>query len=198
MRILLGSASEGRKKIFSKYFSEFEIVTHTEDENKLIRKLGYYSSKPEFLSSFLAFKKAENIIQNTRIEDQDLVFTFDTVVFHSGIIKHKPRSKDEAKKWLLSYRNDFQEIYTGYCIYVGMEGIFINGFDRSTVFFKNVQESIIDDYINNNPVENWAGGIAIEIAGGMIDILEGDIESIIGVPMKVIKKELKKLRISIG
>jgi septum formation protein len=193
MKIVLGSLSEGRKEIFSKYFKDFTIVKSEIDENETVKELGIYKTNPIFVSMYLSYKKAEDIVNKLEKTEPFLLFTFDTIVVHQGEIKFKPSNKEEARSWLLSYKNDFQEIITGYTIFSSEKNIFVVGHDRCIVYFKDISNEEINKYVDSNPVEKWSGGIAIEIARDFFNIVEGTVESIIGVPINKLKKDLNTL-----
>lgn len=192
-KIILGSASEGRRSIFERIFKEFVVIKPDVDEDAIAYKLGSYRHNPLMLSMFLSYVKNLNVQSKVLETDKYIVFTFDTVVVHQGDIKSKPESKEVALEWLYSYREDFQEIITSYSIYVSETDIIVNGFDVSTVYFKPVSDEEIENYVRNNPVTNWAGGIAIERTQEFFNILSGDMDSIIGVPTKKIIDQLNKL-----
>jgi septum formation protein len=193
MKIVLGSLSEGRREIFSKYFKDFTIVKSEIDENETVKELGIYKTNPIFVSMYLSYKKAEAIVNKLEKAEPFLLFTFDTIVVHQGEIKFKPSNKEEARSWLLSYKNDFQEIITGYTIFSSEKNIFVVGHDRCIVYFKDISNEEINKYVDSNPVEKWSGGIAIEIARDFFNIVEGTVESIIGVPINKLKKDLNTL-----
>jgi len=193
MKIVLGSLSEGRREIFSKYFKDFTIVKSEIDENETVKELGTYKTNPIFVSMYLSYKKAEDIVNKLEKAESFLLFTFDTIVVHQGEIKFKPSNKEEARSWLLSYKNDFQEIITGYTISSSEKNIFVVGHDRCIVYFKDISNEEINKYVDSNPVEKWSGGIAIEIARDFFNIVEGTVESIIGVPINKLKKDLNTL-----
>lgn len=193
MKIVLGSLSEGRREIFSKYFKDFTIVKSEIDENETVKELGTYKTNPIFVSMYLSYKKAEDIVNKLEKAESFLLFTFDTIVVHQGEIKFKPSNKEEARSWLLSYKNDFQEIITGYTIFSSEKNIFVVGHDRCIVYFKDISNEEINKYVDSNPVEKWSGGIAIEIARDFFNIVEGTVESIIGVPINKLKKDLNTL-----
>jgi septum formation protein len=193
MKIVLGSLSEGRREIFSKYFKDFTIVKSEIDENETVKELGIYKTNPIFVSMYLSYKKAEDIVNKLEKTEPFLLFTFDTIVVHQGEIKFKPSNKEEARSWLLSYKNDFQEIITGYTIFSSEKNVFVVGHDRCIVYFKDISNEEINKYVDSNPVEKWSGGIAIEIARDFFNIVEGTVESIIGVPINKLKKDLNTL-----
>ncbi len=192
-KIILGSASEGRKKIFSKLFKEFESIPSEIDEQKAIEELGEYKNNPIMVAMFLSYKKNIKLQKTIKNPNKFIIATFDTIVVHQGEIKQKPKNKKVAREWLYSYRNDIQEIITAYSIYISDIKLTLSNFDVSTVFFKNVPDDEIDKYVEENPVHNWAGGIAIERSRKFFNIIEGDIDSIIGVPTNKMTLELKKL-----
>lgn len=192
-KIILGSASEGRRSIFERVFKEFVVITPNVDEDMISLRLGRYRHNPVMLSMFLSYIKNLDVQSKVLETDKYMVFTFDTVVVHQGDIKGKPESKEVALEWFYSYREDFQEIVTSYSVYISDIDVIINDFDVSTVYFKSVPDEEIENYVRNNPVTNWAGGIAIEKAQGFFNILNGDIDSIIGVPTKKMIEQINKL-----
>lgn len=191
--IILGSASEGRKEIFKKLFGKFKIITPDIDENKTSEELKEYKNNPIMLSMYLSYQKNIAIQSKFINPDKHIIFTFDTIVVHQGEIKQKPENKNIARKWLYSYINDIQEIITSYTIYISDINLFITDFDISRVYFKEIPTEEIEKYINENPVEKWSGGIAIEKARKFFEILEGNVDSIIGVPSDKIISTLKRL-----
>jgi septum formation protein len=198
MKVILGSASEGRKRIFSKYFPGFQVLVPNLDEGRAINDLGVYKTNPIFVSMSLSYRKSETIVSTLDFKDPFLLFTFDTVVVFQGDMKLKPSSKEEARRWLFNYRNDFQEVITGYTIFSSEKNIFVTDYDKCIVYFKDVDDQTINDYIDSNPVELWSGGIAIEIAKSFFNIIEGNVESIIGVPVDKLMKDLSKLGYSMS
>ncbi|MGC8965091.1 MAG: Maf family protein, partial [Brevinematia bacterium] len=188
---ILGSASEGRQEIFKNYFGDFKTIISNINEEKTLKQLKSYKDDPLMVAMFLSYKKSNSILESLKEENDFLLFTFDTVVTYEGEIKHKPKDKEEARSWLYSYRGDFQEIITGYTIFSSSSKRFITNYDRCIVYFKKVDDQIIEEYINNNPVEKWAGGIAIERSNDFLKIIQGTVESIIGVPMEKILEDIK-------
>ncbi|MCX8028760.1 MAG: Maf family protein [Brevinematales bacterium] len=192
-RVILGSASEGRREIFSKFFKKFDVIVSNVDEDVVSEKLKAYKNDPIMLSMYLSYVKNVDIRSKIIDVDKFVLFTFDTIVVHQGEIKQKPKDKKVAREWFYSYRGDFQEIITSYSIYISDVNVTINDYDLSTVYFKNVPDDEIERYIQENPVTTWAGGIAIERARNFFEIIDGDVYSIIGAPMSKMKEVLSLL-----
>lgn len=189
--IILGSSSKGRQEVFKHYFKYFEVITSEIDEKSTLEELKNYKDDPIMVPMFLSYKKNKAILEKLKRDKDFLLFTFDTVVVQEGEIKHKPKNKEEAKQWFYSYRGDFQEIITGYTIFSSSVNKFLTNYDRCVVYFEKVADEIIEEYIQNNPVENWSGGIAIEKSKHFTRIIEGSIESIIGAPIDKILNDIK-------
>ncbi|MEN2997767.1 MAG: Maf family protein [Brevinematia bacterium] len=192
-KVILGSASEGRREVFKKFFKDFTTMPSYIDEEREAEKLGDYKNNPIILTMFLSYKKNLEIRSRLATSDKFILITFDTVVVHQGEIKFKPKNKEIARTWFYSYRNDFQEIVTSYALYVSDIDVTVNDFDISVVYLKNIPDEEIERYIQQNPVEAWSGGIAIERTENFFEIVEGVVDSIIGAPMKKIIDQLNLL-----
>ncbi|KAI5684194.1 hypothetical protein M9H77_05422 [Catharanthus roseus] len=103
-KLILGSSSIARRQILSEMGYDFTIMTADIDE-KSIRK-----EKPEELVMALAEAKADAIMSRLKgstdlkkSEKPVLLLTADTVVVYQGIIREKPSSKEEARKFIKDY-----------------------------------------------------------------------------------------------
>ena len=64
----------------------------------------------------------------------------------------------------------------------------------SKVFFKDLSEKDIDEYLENDEYKDKAGSYAIQgIASKFIDHIEGDYDTIVGFPTSQVKEVLDKI-----
>ncbi|XP_024038924.1 maf-like protein DDB_G0281937 isoform X6 [Citrus clementina] len=101
VKIILGSSSMPRRKILAEMGYEFSVMAADIDE-KSIRK-----EKPEDLVMAIAEAKADAIISKLQITDsqlgnveQTILIVADTVVVYEGVIREKPSSREEARRFI--------------------------------------------------------------------------------------------------
>ena len=91
----------------------------------------------------------------------DVVISADTTIYHNGKIIGKAHSAHEAREILKSLSND-----------------------ETKVTFKNISD-MIDDYLSIDEWKGKAGAYAIQgVAGKFIEEVQGDIDNVIGLPVK--------------
>ncbi len=180
--IVLASASIGRKKLFQNYFTQFITSVSNIDESRV--KTG----DPYELTKKLAFLKAKSI---SRFYQDDFVIGLDTVVFCEGKIVGKPINKEEAIGILKFLSGKKQSVVTGFCILNQQLGVSINEYYETILLFRELSDLFISDYVKNNPVTKFAGAYAAQDQDEFITLIEGDVENVIGAPMKRIISCLK-------
>ena len=181
--IVLASASIGRKKLFQKYFTDFKVSVSNIDESKI--KI----TEPRELTKRLAYLKSTAI---SKFYHDDFVIGFDTVVLCDGQILGKPKTKEEAKEVLRFLCGKEQDVITGYSIINLKKKLDVNEFCETRLFFKQLSDEFIMDYVSNHPVTKFAGGYGVQDNDSLVDVMDGDFENVIGAPMHTIISILKK------
>jgi septum formation protein len=83
-------------------------------------------------------------------------------------------------------------VVSGITIYSNNEKYSINSINK--VFFKNISEDDICEYLKNDEYKDKAGSYAIQgLAAKFIDRIDGEYESIVGLPIKELSKLLNEL-----
>lgn len=122
----------------------------------------------------------------------DIVIGADTVVYHNGKIIGKAHSVKQAYDILNELSDDMHIVYTAVTIYNGDE--VIQFIDRTDVYFKDITD-MIDDYISSNDWVGKAGAYGIQgKADIFVDHIDGDKDTVIGLPVKKIITIIKKLQ----
>jgi septum formation protein len=181
--LILASASEGRKKLFEKYFKSFQVSTSDFDERSV------YISDPFELSRILACQKAIDVSE--RYPD-DFVIGFDTIVLCEGRIIGKPGDKAEAKRLLSFLSGKRQSVISGYALINLSKDIEITGVGVTDLFFKVLDDKFISEYVEANPVTKYAGGYGVQDRDELVTILEGSFDNVIGAPMEEVALNLKR------
>lgn len=186
MRIILGSRSEGRKKVLEKMGYSFDVIPADIDE-KAIRH-----ENPTILTLSLARAKTDAL--TARLEPQKaLLIVSDQVVVCNGKIYEKPVNSAEVLSFFKSYRDYPAETVTSVMITNLETGTSGWEVDRAKIWFKPIPISNVWLYINSGDPFKHAGGFDHEhpILSYYVDRIEGEPESITGLPVKVTQSMLE-------
>lgn len=191
--VILVSKSPRRNELL-KNICEFESTSTDIDERK-IEKLAYEKYKDRETIEKLALVCCEiskSKILPLELKDDTLYISSDTIVINDGKILNKPRNYDEALDMLTSYLGKIHKVVTSVCLKSkNYEEIF---YTYSNVKFsqktnKNIQ--LIKEYIDEGTVYDKAGAYGIQdLNPVLIDYIEGDLNTIIGLPVSEINKRI--------
>ncbi len=189
--IILGSSSPRRIELINKFNLEYKIIKPTFDERSI-------KDIKEDYSSFLAFKKLESILLNNSNEfdiNNDLVLCMDTSISKNNKIFNKPTSFSEAYSFLKEFSNSKHEVITGFAIFYKNKIIIDK--DITYVYFNNLSEELIKDYINDKEINVYdkAGSYAIQFdfKYHLINKIKGSLDNVIGFPSEKLINILKEL-----
>ncbi|MFA6177323.1 MAG: Maf family nucleotide pyrophosphatase [Candidatus Paceibacterota bacterium] len=187
MKLILGSSSKYRKNILEKAGYVFDVLVPDIDE-KLIQV-----DDPYQRPLVVARAKAEVLI--SQIKEPALLVTSDVIAVCNGKVREKPESKEEAREFLMEYSKGIgPEGVTAIVIYNTVTKEYFEGIDKAQVFFSEFPESVIEDFIKNGDALGRAGGFGVQspILRPYVKKIEGDEESIVGLPVLLLKKLLKQ------
>ncbi len=126
----------------------------------------------------------------------DLVLGADTMIIFNGRAVGKPADIDEAAKMLREFSGKSHDVITGTALICRERGIAEYWSEVSRVDFKNISDEIIADYLQKVHVLDKAGAYAIQEYGEMIiSGYSGELENIIGLPLKKLQSRLNSLLI---
>ena len=115
------------------------------------------------------------------------------MILFQGEIIGKPRDLAEAEKILRKLRGNTHQVITGVAIIGRNNGINENFSVVSEVTFRNFSDTELEQYLNNVAVLDKAGAYAIQEHGEIIlDKLEGELNNVIGLPIKQVATILHK------
>ena len=186
MKIILGSASKGRREVLERMGYDFEIMTAGIDE-KAIR-----DTDPKKLTLRLAHAKADALL--SKIFEPALLITSDQVVYWNGNIHEKPESPERARENLKNYVAHPVETVTAVVVTNTLTKQRLEGIDVAKVVFSPIPDDVIQKTIDEGDVFTRAGGFNIEdpLLQGFIQKIEGEKESIIGLPKTLTEALLQK------
>ena len=119
-----------------------------------------------------------------------IVIGSDTVVALDGEILGKPRGRDDAINTLLRLSGRVHRVCTGLAVIDGEREIVTSG--SADVYFTNLTKADCISYADTGEPLDKAGSYGIQgIGGALVERIDGDYYSIVGLPLAQLKKILE-------
>jgi len=191
--IILASKSEVRKKILNENGINCEVVPANIDEDQIKESLLKEKALPEIISKNLAELKANKVSEK---KPDKLVLGADSVIDINGELISKPTNREEAFDILQKLNGQKHHLISSVCISKNGSMIW-NYTDASTLTMKQLNLDEIKSYlVKIKDKELYAYGVyQIEEDGrSLFSKIEGDENTIMGLPVKQIKEYLNRLK----
>jgi|TARA_B100001029_G_C14984225_1_gene407943 septum formation protein len=193
MKIVLASKSGVRKTILEKNQITCEVVPSNVDEDEIKNSLISTGATPLIISKNLAEVKANKVSMK---KADEIVLGADSVIDLNGKLISKPKNRKEALNILEKMNGKKHNLISSVCI--SKNGAMIwNYTDSSTLTMKKLNLDEIKSYLSRiKDKELYAYGVyQIEADGrSLFSKIEGDENSIMGLPVKKIKEYLKNFK----
>ena len=188
MKYILASASPRRKEILENLGLNFSVITSDADEQSEI-------SDPEELTMELAKRKgqavAEHLASIGKLDDQTIIISADTVVCCDKEILGKPHDKADAEKMIRMLSGKTHTVTSG--VALTYKGNTVCDSSITKVFFDELDEDFINDYINSDEPYDKAGSYAIQgKAAPVISKIDGCYFNVVGLPVNCLCKLAKE------
>ena len=191
--IILASKSEVRKKILNKNGINCQVIPANVDEDQIKKSLLEEKATPEIISKNLAELKANKISEK---KHDQLVLGVDSVIDLNGELISKPVDRKEAFEILKKLNGQKHQLISSVCISKNGSMIW-NSTDASNLTMKQLNSDEIKSYLEKiKDKELYAYGVyQIEADGRSLFLkIEGDENTIMGLPVKQIKEYLNTLK----
>jgi len=192
-KIILASRSGVREKILKKNNINCDVIFANIDEELIKESMLEEKATPEIISKNLAEIKANKISLK---KPEVLVLGADSVIDLNGEIISKPTSREEAVNILEKLNGKKHKMISSACI--SKNGSMIWNFtDAAVLTMKLLNLDEIKSYlIKIRDKELYAYGVyQIEADGrSLFSKIEGDEDTIMGLPVKQIKEYLSKYK----
>ena len=192
-KIILASKSGVREKILKENDIKCEVLPANIDEDQIKESLLGENATPKIISKNLAELKANKISQ---IKPSEIVLGADSVIDLEGELISKPKSREEAINILKKLNGKKHQLISSVCI--SKNGSMIWNFtDASTLTMKKLNLDEIKSYLLKiKDKELFAYGVyQIEADGrSLFSKIEGDENTIMGLPVKQIKEYLNSIK----
>ena len=190
--IILASKSGVRKKILEANGIKCKIEPSNVDEDNVKESLLKEEATPTIISKNLAELKANKISQKFK---EETVLGADSVIDLKGEIISKPNDRAEALEILKKMNGKTHQLISSVCISRGGSMIW-NYTDKASLTMKNMTFLELENYLKKISDEDLYAYNVYQIEGEGRDLfskIEGDKNTIMGLPVKKIKEYLNTL-----
>ena len=191
-KIILASKSKVRKEILDKNKIKSDVVPSNVDEDIVKESLIKEKATPEIISKNLAELKA-NKVSMKKIDE--IVLGADSVIDLNGELISKPETREEALKILKKLNGKSHFLISSVC--VSKNGSMIwNHTDKAKLSMKNLSDDELKNYLSKIPDETLYAYNVYQIEGigrNLFTSIEGDEDTIMGLPVKKIKEYISSL-----
>jgi len=191
-RIILASKSKVRKEILDKNNIKSFVIPSNVDEDVVKISLLKEEASPEIISKNLAELKANKVSLK---EKDEIVLGADSVIDLNGELISKPENRDEAITILKKLNGKSHYLISSVCISKNGSMIW-NYTDKAKLTMKNFSNEELSIYLSKIPDEILYSYNVYQIEGegrSLFINIEGDEDTIMGLPIKKIKEYIKSL-----
>ena len=191
--IILASKSGVRKKILEDNNIQCRVEPSSVDEVTVKESLLKEKATPTIISKNLAELKANKISQKFT---EEMVLGADSVIDLEGEIISKPNNREEALEILKRMNGKTHQLISSVCISRGGSMIW-NYTDKASLTMKNMTFLELENYLKKISDEALYAYNVYQIEGEGRNLflkIEGDEDTIMGLPVKKIKEYLKIIK----
>ena len=191
-KIILASKSEVRKEILDKNNIKCIVEPSNVDEEPVKESLLKEQASSEIISKNLAELKANKVSMK---KNDEIVLGADSVIDLEGELISKPESREEAMEILRKLNGKSHFLISSVCISKNGSMIW-NYTDKAKLTMKNFTDDELKNYLSKISDETLYAYNVYQIEGegrSLFASIEGDEDTIMGLPVKKIKEYLSSL-----
>lgn len=182
--IILASQSPRRSELLKGLDIDFRIEVIDVNESYPAGMMGVE------IPMYLAEKKAN--AYRSIMQENTLVITADTIVWHEGHVMNKPANEADARQMLTKLSGKTHQVITGVCI---------SGLRKRKVFhvisevrFARLTAAEIDYYLEHYKPYDKAGSYGVQEWIGFVGVehINGSYFNVMGLPVQRLYNELKR------
>jgi len=188
-KVVLASKSKVRKNILENNGFNCVVKPANIDEDTVKESLTKEGATPLLISKNLAELKANKISESLNGE---VVIGADSVIDLDGHIISKPSSRKEAMEILKKLNGKIHYLISSVCVSKNGQMIW-NYTDKASLTMKNMSDSDLEEYLSKITDETLYAYNVYQIEGEgrtLFSKIEGDEDTIMGLPIKKIKEFL--------
>jgi len=193
VELILASKSKVRKEILDRNNVFVQVKPSAVDEDIIKKTLLKEKASPEVISKNLAEIKANKVSQKNL---DILVLGADSVLDLDGELISKPDNREEALNILKKLSGKKHKLISSVCISKNGSMIW-NYTDKATLTMKSLKDEEFKIYLSKISDESLYSYNVYQIEGegrNLFNKIEGDEDTIMGLPIKMIKEYLSNYK----
>lgn len=186
-KLVLASQSPRRRELLRQ--AGYEFTTHSLNTDE-----SYAEDIPvEHIAEYLACKKARDL--QDKLGPHEVGITADTTVVAGNKLLEKAESLQQAKVFLQELSGQSHLVITGVCVVDQEKTVSFSSITR--VYFKHLEEKVIDYYLQKFEPLDKAGAYGIQEWIGLVGIekIEGSYHNVVGLPVSELYDVLAEFEI---
>jgi septum formation protein len=187
VQFILASKSPRRRELLKKAGYKFEVA------EPLINEKDFVAGKisPCEYAKRLALAKAMSVAQKFQ---EKIVVGADTIVDFNGRVVGKADDAAQAEKIIRLLFNAPHRVITGLAIICKRKNLEIADSDTTIVYPRPMTEEQLAEHISSGVWRDKAGAYAIQENGDrFVEKIEGSLTNVMGMPMELFERLLKKI-----
>ena len=202
-RVVLGSASTGRRRVLRSAGIDPLIAVSGVDEDAAIAALGAHPD-PATVVTTLARAKADAVVRelDAEVTADCVVIGCDSMLYVNGELRGKPGTPEQARRQWNSMAGKPGSLFTGHCVIRMRDAQVLRtetAAEVTTVRFGVPTEQELTAYIASGEPLNVAGGFTIDGLGGwFIEGVEGDPSNVVGLGLCLTRGLFESVGLSLG
>ena len=192
VKLILASKSKVRKEILDKHNIISQVEPSNVDEDAIKISLLKEKASPEIISKNLAELKANKV---SKRKNEEIVLGADSVIDLDGEIISKPIDRKEALEILKKLNGKKHHLISSVCISKNGSMIW-NYTDKAALTMKKMSNEELGRYLEKISDESLYAYNVYQIEGSgrtLFSKIEGDEDTIMGLPVKKIKEYINSL-----
>ena len=182
--IILASTSPRRQELLALLGISFQVLAPTCEE------IPSPKLSPSKQAKQFALDKAQSVSNEYPTH---LILGSDTMIEIDGTLLGKPENMQEAADMLRQLRGECHQVHTGVAFIQQSTNLSINFVETAHVWIKAFEDKELKEYLKTKESLGKAGAYSIQGEGGsLIEKIEGDYPSIVGLPLRKTAKLLEK------
>ncbi|PQO25846.1 septum formation protein Maf [Blastopirellula marina] len=137
----------------------------------------------------IAREKAEDVASRV---DQGIILAGDTLAELNGRPLGKPADREHAREILRALRGHDHFVWSAICLWRRPMDEVLVDVDRTTVKMAPLSDDEIEEYLDSGLWEGKAGAFGIQDRTGWVEIDEGSLTNVVGLPMELFRQMLSR------
>jgi septum formation protein len=176
-RLILASASQGRRYLLARTGLPFEVIPANIEEPTAF-------ADPRTFVAHVSWLKAAAVAPHI---DRGLVLAADSIGWIDGHPVLKPKDEADARRILRELGGREHELWTGVVLWRRPDDVQVAWQEKSRVHFAGLSDDEIDRYLATRTWRGCAGAYAVEEEGDpYVRVVEGSVTNVIGLPVETL------------